>query len=127
MRHLIPIVAYTVLAAVFLRPATAADDYAFGLDSFPHDGVPKGKVTQFKWENSKVFEGTTRDCWVYVPDQYDGKTPACVMVFQDGGGYVDDSRDFRVPVVFDNLIHRKEMPVTVGIFINPGKFPAVNK
>ena len=35
-----------------------------------------------------MFEGTERDCWVYVPAQYDGKTPACVMVFQDGAGYV---------------------------------------
>src|SRR4029079_13801568 len=31
---------------------------------------------------------------------------------------------FRVPVVFDNLIHKKEMPVTVGVFINPGNFPS---
>ncbi len=96
-------------------------------DSYPQDGVPKGKVTQFKWTASKVFEGTTRDCWVYVPSQYDDKTPACVMVFQDGGGYAKEGGQFRVPVVFDNLIHRKEMPVTVGIFINPGKFPAKEK
>src|SRR5262249_12714537 len=48
----------------------------------------------------------------------------CVMVFQDGGGYVDPKRDFRVPVVFDNLIHKKQMPVTIGIFLNPGTFPA---
>jgi enterochelin esterase-like enzyme len=127
MRHLIPIATFAVLIAAFLPPATAADDYAFGPDSFPHEGVPKGKVTQFKWDDSKIFEGTSRNCWVYVPDQYDSKTPACVMVFQDGSGYVDDKRDFRVPVVFDNLIHRKEMPVTVGIFINPGDFPATNK
>ena len=50
--------------------------------------------------------------------------PACVMVFQDGGNYVDPKKDFRVPIVFDNLIHKKEMPVTIGIFINPGVVPA---
>jgi enterochelin esterase-like enzyme len=65
-----------------------------------------------------------RDYWVYVPAQYDPRTPACVMVFQDGQWYADKQRDFRVPVVFDNLIHKKEMPVTVGIFVNPGVVPA---
>lgn len=46
------------------------------------------------------------------------------MVFQDGGGYVSTNGQYRVPVVFDNLIHRKEMPVTIGIFINPGVLPS---
>lgn len=45
------------------------------------------------------------------------------MVFQDGGSYVNEKGPFRVPIVFDNLIHKKEMPVTIGIFINPGVFP----
>jgi enterochelin esterase family protein len=71
-----------------------------------------------------IFPGTVRDYWVYVPAQYDGKTPACVMVFQDGKGYVDEKGSFRVPIVFDNLIHKKEMPVTIGIFVDPGKVPA---
>jgi enterochelin esterase-like enzyme len=137
MRSLLPLTALALLCAAVLRPATAADDYTYGPDSKRHDGVPKGKVTQFRWDKSKVFEGTERDCWLYVPEQYDGKTPACVMVFQDGRDYVhcpgedyvtgkDAKRtpQFRVPIVFDNLIHRKEMPVTVGVFINPGKFPA---
>ena len=127
MRQFIPIATFVLFVAAFPLLATAQDDYAFGPDSFPQDGVPKGKVTQFKWDRSTIFEGTTRNCWVYVPDQYDGKTPACVMVFQDGGSYVNEKGQFRVPVVFDNLIHRKEMPVTVGIFIDPGTFPATEK
>ncbi len=127
MRRLLPLAALALLAAVFLRPATAVDDYAFGSDSQPQKDVPKGKVTQFKWNTSKVYEGTERDCWLYVPEQYDGKSPACVMVFQDGGSYVSDKGQFRVPVVFDNLIHAKQMPVTVGIFLNPGTFPAEGK
>ena len=65
---------------------SAADDYKLGPDSERHDGVPDGKVTQHKW-NSNVFPGTEREYWVYVPAQYDAKEPACVMVFQDGGGY----------------------------------------
>jgi len=118
-----------LLWALLLAPtlgglAVAADDYKYGPDSSPQDGVPKGVVKQFQWNESKVFPGTERDCWVYVPAQYkaDGP-PACVMVFQDGGNYVKADGQFRVPVVFDNLIHKKEMPVTVGIFLNPGTFP----
>ena len=127
MRRFVPLAAFALVLAVLLRPATAADDYRMGPDSFPQDGVPKGTVTPFKWDKSEVFKGTVRDCWLYVPAQYDGKTPACVMVFQDGNGYVNDKGQFRVPVVFDNLIHKKEMPVTVGIFINPGTFPGDGK
>ena len=126
MRRLLPLLALTALFAAMLPSAprvAAADDYTFGPDSMPQQDVPKGKVTQFKWTTSKVFEGTERDCFLYVPAQYDGKTPACVMVFQDGAGYAGEKGQFRAPVVFDNLIHRKEMPVTVGVFINPGTFP----
>jgi enterochelin esterase family protein len=86
------------------------------------EGVPRGKVTKHTWK-SRVFPGTVRDYWVYVPAQYDAQKPACVMVFQDGGGYVDTKGDFRVPTVLDNLIHKKEIPVIIGIFINPGIFP----
>ena len=78
-----------------------------------------------RWK-SEVFAGTERDYWVYVPAQYNPAEPACVMVFQDGGGYVSEKGQFRAPVVFDNLIHRKEMPVTVGVFVNPGTFPATD-
>ena len=86
-------------------------------ESLERSDVPKGKLTSMpKWQ-SKVFDGTSRDWWVYVPAQYSEDKPACVMVFQDGGGY----KDF-VPTVFDNLIAKKDMPITVGIFINPGTF-----
>ena len=113
-----------VLLSLALIPSTqAADDYKLGPDSERHDGVPQGSITQHKW-TSHVFPGTERDYWVYVPKQYDAKTPACVMVFQDGGGYQSPTGQFRAPIVFDNLIHKKEMPVTIGIFINPGNFPA---
>ncbi len=115
---------WTLLLA--LAPvARAADDYKLGPDSVPHDGVPKGTVTKHRWEASNVYPGTVRDYWVYVPAEYkpDGP-PACVMVFQDGGNYQNPNGQFRVPVVFDNLIHKGEMPVTVGVFVNPGEFPA---
>jgi enterochelin esterase-like enzyme len=109
-----------------LAPATPGaaqlEVYRTHPDSKEQSGVPKGKLTQMpKWE-SKVFAGTTRDWWVYVPAQYQAEKPACVMVFQDGGGY----KDF-APTVFDNLIHKGEMPVTVGVFINPGVFKEGNR
>ena len=98
-------------------------DYPLGPDSKPQDGVPRGTVTKHVWNDSKVFPGTQRDYWVYVPGQYDKAKPACVMVFQDGGGFQDLNGQYRVPIVFDNLIHKKEMPVTIGVFINPGVIP----
>jgi enterochelin esterase-like enzyme len=86
-------------------------------DSREQPDVPKGTLRQMpKWE-SQIFGGTSRDWWVYVPAQYNPASPAAVMVFQDGAG----PKDF-VPTVFDNLIARKGMPVTVGIFIQPGVF-----
>ncbi len=85
--------------------------------------MPQGTVTKHKWE-SKIFADTVRDYWVYVPAQYKADKPACVMVFQDGGGYVSTNGTYRAPVVFDNLIAKHEMPVTIGIFINPGEIPA---
>jgi len=85
-----------------------------------HQGLPQGTVTQHQW-TSKVFPNTVRDYWVYVPAQYDPAKPACVMIFQDGGSYVKLDGQFRVPIVFDNLIAKKEMPVTIGIFVHPGQ------
>ena len=79
--------------------------------------MPKGTVKQMPSWESKIFSGTTRDWWVYVPAQYKPETPAAVMVFQDGAG----PKDY-VPTVFDNLIAKRDMPVTVGIFIQPGVF-----
>lgn len=104
-------------------PAPAAEP-ELGPDSNPQAGVLQGKVTQHRWTASKIFPGTERDYWVYVPAQYDGSAPACVMVFQDGGGFQEPNGPYRATVVMDNLIHKKEMPVTMGVFINPGVIPA---
>jgi len=112
-----------ILSASF---APAADDYKPGPDSMWQEGVPHGEVSKYKWE-SKIFPGTVRDYWVYVPAQYDPAKAACVMVFQDGNNYQRTNSDFRTPIVFDNLIHKKEMPVTIGIFINPGEVPAASE
>ena len=89
------------------------DQYVPGPDSKPQAGVPKGTVTKHVWDKSKVFRDTVREYWVYVPAQYEKGKAAAVFVCQDGIMY-------EAPTVFDNLIHKKEMPVTIGIFIQPG-------
>jgi sugar lactone lactonase YvrE/enterochelin esterase-like enzyme len=109
-----------LLAAAVLSAQT---EYPLPPESERMPGAPAGTVTKASW-TSTVFPGTVRDYWVYVPAQYKAGTPAAVMVFQDGGGFVDEKGRWRVPVVFDNLIHRGEMPVTIGIFINPGVLAA---
>ena len=84
-------------------------------DSRERADVPKGTVKQMPQWQSKIFDGTKRDWWLYVPAQYRAENPAAVMVFQDGAG----PKDY-VPTVLDNLIAKGDIPVMVGIFINPG-------
>ena len=95
------------------------EEYVLGPDSQRQEGVPKGTVTEYVWK-SQIFEGTIRRYWVYVPAQYKAESPAALMVFQDGHAYVGEQGRFRAPIVMDNLIHKGEMPVTIGIFIDPG-------
>jgi len=111
---------------LMLACVPVAAQYTLGPDSQPRDGVPKGIVTKYSWNDSKIYPGTTRDYWVYVPAQYDGSKPACVMIFQDGGGFITENGAWRVPIVFDNLIQQGAMPLTIGIFINPGVMPAAS-
>jgi enterochelin esterase-like enzyme len=93
--------------------------YTHTNDSLRQPDVPRGKLSRHTFR-SEIFQGTSRDYWLYVPSQYEASKPAALMVFQDGHVYVNEEGEFRVPVVFDNLIHRREMPVTLGLFINPG-------
>ena len=110
-----------LLALLLAAPAArGADDYTLGPDSLPQAGVPKGRVEGPLVFKSRIFRNTVRQYWVYVPAQYEAAKPAAVMVFQDGHKYVNVEQEYRVSVVFDNLIHKKEMPVTIGIFVNPG-------
>ena len=97
----------------------AATTYPHGPDSQRQAGIPRGEISHFE-HVSTIFPETRRDYWVYVPAQYDPATPAAVMVFQDGHRYLAEDGFFRATIIFDNLIHAGEMPVTVGIFIIPG-------
>ncbi len=96
-------------------PQAPQESYPDDPDNHPKADVPKGKLTQMPNWKSKIFDHTDRKWWVYVPSQYTPDKPACVMIFQDGGAYQG-----RVPTVFDNLIAKGDMPVTIGIFIDPG-------
>ena len=95
------------------------EEYPVHPDAQVKEGIPKGEVLKFTFENSKIFPGTWREYWVYVPAQYDASKPACVYVNQDG-------IQWQAPAVFDNLIHKKEMPVTIGVFVMHGRVKATN-
>lgn len=111
--------AFIALSLLFSSLLWAADDYQPGPDSKPQPGVPKGEILKFEFSNSRIFPGTIRDVWVYVPAQYQPDKPACVHINQDG-------IQWQAPVVFDNLIAKKEMPVTIGIFVMHGRVPALD-
>jgi enterochelin esterase family protein len=121
---MIPTLLPLLLLTTTLTLAAPTDDlYKLGPDSNVQPNVPQGKVVGPLTLPSKVYPNTTRNYWVYTPAQYDGKTPACLMIFQDGHYFVNPTGEYRIPIVFDNLIYRREMPVTIAVFINPGHTP----
>ena len=103
-----------LLTTTHLLAQQPAEKYPIDSASIEHPGVPKGEVLHFTFNQSKIFPGTSRDYWIYIPKQYKPEQPACVYVNQDG-------IQWKAPTVFDNLIFNKEIPVTIGIFITPGK------
>jgi enterochelin esterase-like enzyme len=107
-------------------PAFAQNEDAFyklGPDSLPQDGVPRGEIKGPFTLPSEVFPGTSHTYSVYVPAQYDAAKPACLMVFNDGHAFSNPNGDVRATNVLDNLIHRRELPVMIAVFINPGRRP----
>src|SRR5262245_33982076 len=95
--------------------------YVLGPDSLPHQGVPKGKLEGPFLFKSRIIENTVRRYWIYVPAQYKAGKPANLLVFQDGQRAVNPKGQLRVPQVLDNLISKKDIPVTIGVFITPGQ------
>jgi len=107
------------LARLLMLPALLGVTALRAADAPPTADVPKGEVTKYTFDRSKVFPGTTRDYWVYVPKQYDPAKPACVHVNQDG---IQNN----APAVFDRLIHAQEMPIVIGVFVTPGRVKATS-
>jgi sugar lactone lactonase YvrE/poly(3-hydroxybutyrate) depolymerase len=103
----------------FLVAAALAHRAAGQTNSAADSAVPKGEVLKFTFDHSKIFPGTVRDYWVYVPAQYTPDRPACVYVNQDGV-------QWQAPAVFDSLIAKKEMPVTIGVFVMHGRVKAAD-
>lgn len=97
--------------------------YKLGPDSMPIEGVPQGRIDGPKTLPSSVFPGTQHTYWVYVPSQYDPSTPAALMVFNDGQAFKAEPGDVRAHNVLNNLIYRREIPVMIAVFINPGRRP----
>ncbi|HEY2720317.1 MAG TPA: SMP-30/gluconolactonase/LRE family protein, partial [Chitinophagaceae bacterium] len=103
-----------IFCSILLVAQQADDNYPVDPASISQPGVPRGEMLAFTFSNSKIFPGTTRKCYVYIPAEYAVDKPACVYVNQD------DSQ-WHAMTVFDNLIYNKEMPVTIGVFVTPGK------
>jgi enterochelin esterase-like enzyme len=114
------------VACLFAQPPQTPNTdihYRLGPDSLAQEGVPKGTIKGPFALPSEVFPGTSHTYWVYVPAQYDAAKPACLMVFNDGQAFMAPEGDARAQNVMDNLIYRREIPVMIGVFINPGRRP----
>jgi len=120
MRFLVPLLFSASLAV----SAIADDEFVESVLHRENPSIPHGTVTKMPPWESKIFAGTTRDWWVYVPAQYKPEQAAALMVFQDGHDYVNLKGNWRVPIVFDNLIASGDMPVTIAVFVNPGHDPS---
>jgi len=105
---------FLLLVAPIAILKAAEENWPVHPDSVEQQGVPKGEILAFVFDESEIFPGTSRQIWVYIPEQYDATKPACLYVCQDGIKY-------NAATVFDNLIHKNEMPVTIGVFAKHGR------
>jgi len=105
------------------RPPNPDSQYHLGPDSMAQEGVPKGEIRGPFVIKSNAYPGTQHTYWVYVPAQYNPSVAASLMIFQDGQAFKDEKGDMRAQNVMDNLIYRREIPVMIGVFINPGRTP----
>lgn len=108
------------LSCTSIFAQTNQESYPVDPASQEQPGIPKGEILKFTFDDSKIFPGTSREISIYIPVQYKGDKPACVYINQDG-------IQWKAPTVFDNLIASKEMPVTIGVFVTPGKVLAHDK
>ena len=97
--------------------------YRIGPDSMAQEGVPKGEIRGPFTLASEAYPGTQHTYWIYVPAQYTSSVPASLMIFQDGQAFKNPDGNLRAHNVMDNLIYRREIPVMIGVFINPGRRP----
>jgi enterochelin esterase family protein len=91
-------------------------------------GAPMGQLLgPLPYTITGTYSGWTKgwklQYWVYVPAQYRPGHRAALAIFQDGLRYVGDPKvdpsQFNLPIVFDNLISKGDMPVTIALLIDP--------
>jgi enterochelin esterase-like enzyme len=97
--------------------------YKLAPDAVPQDGVPKGEIRGPFTLASEAYPGTQHTYWIYVPAQYDASVPASLMIYNDGQAFMNPEGDVRAQFAMDNLIYRREIPVMIAVFINPGRRP----
>ncbi len=117
------LIASRFFCAAAVLAAGEDDFYKLGPDSLEQDGVPHGKLVGPMTLPCEAYPGTQHTYWVYVPVQYDPSTPTALMIFNDGQAMIDMKGNVRAPNVLDNLIYRREIPIILGVFINPGRTP----
>jgi enterochelin esterase family protein len=97
------------------------DVAAYLPDCYEQAAVPKGKLSEKIVHHSKIYPEMESNYWIYVPAQYDSKTPAALMVYQDGQGHINREGGSKTLNVLDNLIYKKQIPVMIAVFVQPGK------
>ncbi|MEO7598675.1 MAG: alpha/beta hydrolase-fold protein [Opitutus sp.] len=116
-------------ASSFAQPAPAADastlppkprSYPLSPEAVAKDGVPHGKLEGPYELKSQIIPHTVRRYWIFVPAQYSAESPANLLVFHDGQRALNPKGPLRVDVVLENMIHQKNIPVTIGVFVTPG-------
>ncbi len=122
------IVLFSAVQTVFAQNPSAAKKnmdahYKLGPDSLEQEGVPRGKISGPHVIASQAYPGTQHSYWVYVPAQYDPEVATSLMIFNDGQAFMQADGAIRAQHVMDNLIFRREIPVMLGVFINPGRTP----
>ncbi len=115
---------FAIIASMLLSitPLMAQEEsYPVPPEAEKQADVPEGKIEGPFTLTSQIYPGTERKYWVYVPAQYDPQKPICSMIVQDG---LNRAKEWRLPQILDNLIHRKDVPPIIGIFVDPGVVPA---
>lgn len=119
------ILAFSLVASAQPAPSAAPEErkpgtYALPPEAHLKDGVPRGKLEGPFSLRSQIIPNTVRQYWIFVPAQYDPTSPANLLVFQDGQRATNPTGSLRVPQVLENMIHRKDIPATLGVFVTPG-------
>lgn len=112
------------MLCVSANAAGQTEEYITPYESVERDDVPKGTLDGPHEFRSQLFPGTVREYWVYVPAGYDPQSPPCLMVVQDG---INKARGWKLPTVLDNMIHDKQIPRQLGVFVSPGVVPAADR